>query len=254
MKLVVAVRLFPEPEAADALRKTLERCNAACDWLADRALEAGIHRQYDLHHLGYAELRSRFGLSAQAAVRCIAKLADAFKVGDRHETRRFDKHAAQPFDERIFRFLPGQDVLSIWALGGRQRIPFKCAEHQRSLLADAKGQVDLCFTRGKWMLAATVEADEAPLIGIDDAMGVDLGIVNLAVRDDGTTYSGAEIETVRRRHHTRRRALQKRGTRSARRALKRASGKQRRFQKHRKPCDRQSHRRRCRARPMLHRP
>lgn len=232
MKLVVSVRLLPDCDAAELLRETLERCNAACNSLADCAVSAGVRRQFDLHRLGYAKLRESFGLSAQATVRCIGKVADSFKVGDRRTVRHFRRHAAQPFDERIFRFLPGQDVVSIWTIAGRQKIPFKCAEHQRAALARAKGQVDLCFVRGKWMLAATVDSDETPLIAIKDAHGVDLGIVNIAVRDDGKTYSGNQIEVARRRHHSRRRALQKVGTRSAKRALRRASGKQARFQRH----------------------
>jgi len=240
MKLVASVRLQPTPEQAALLRSTLERCNAACDWLAGLAADTGIRRrpdrgrgrQYDLHKLAYAELRSRFALSAQAAVRCIAKVADSLKTGDKKTRRTFDKHAAQPFDERIFRFLPGQNAVSIWTLAGRQKIPFACGDRQDELLKRAKGQVDLMFVRGKWMLSATCEADEAPMVGAIDAIGVDMGIVNLAVDDSGKSYSGAQVDDVRRRQHSRRRALQKVGTRSAKRALRRASGKQARFQRH----------------------
>ena len=232
MKLVASVRLFPTVEQAAILRETLERCNAACTWIAELGVNAGKTRQFDLHHLTYEAVRERFGLCAQATVRCIAKVADAFKVGDRREIRDFNRFAAQPFDERIFRFLPGQDVVSIWTLDGRQRIPFRCGVRQRDLLKQAKGQVDLMFVRGKWMLAATCDVEETPLIGADDALGVDLGIVNLAVDNTGKSHSGAEIEAVRRRRHSRRRALQKVGTRSAKRALRRDSGKQARFQRH----------------------
>lgn len=232
MKLVAAIRLFPDAEQSELLASTLQRCNAACGWLADLAVQKKTVRQYDLHALGYADVRKRYGLSAQAAIRCIAKVADAFKVGKKWEPRTFRPLAAQPFDERIFRFLPGQDAVSIWTLTGRQRIPFKCGLRQRTLLVDAQGQVDLMFVHGKWMLAVTCEVADVPMIGADDARGVDLGIVNLAVDDLGRSHSGDAIETVRRRRHSRRRALQKVGTRSAKRALKKASGKQARFQRH----------------------
>ena len=232
MKLVAPVRLLPTPEQAALLRGTLERCNAACDWLADLAANTKTRRQFDLHKLAYAELRSWFDLSAQAAVRCIAKVADSLKAGDKKTRRSFHRHAAQPYDERIFRFLPDQDAVSIWTLTGRERIPFACGDRQRALLARAKGQVDLMFVRGKWMLSATCDANEGALIGADDALGIDMGIVHLAVDNSGKSYSGAQIDNVRRRQHSRRRALQKVGTRSAKRALRRASGKQARFQRH----------------------
>ena len=232
MKLVASVRLLPTPEQAGLLHATLERCNAACDWLARLGADTKTTRQYDLHKIGYAELRARFGLAAQVAARCIGKVADAFKVGDKEEVREFRRHAAQPYDERIFRFLPGQDAVSIWTLAGRQRIPFVCAEAHRGLLASAKGQVDLMFVRGKWMLAATCDVEEIPAYIPTDVRGIDLGVVNLAVDDLGRTFTGAQIDNVRRRQHSRRRALQKVGTRSAKRALRRASGKQARFQRH----------------------
>jgi IS605 OrfB family transposase len=232
LKLVAAVRLFPTLEQAAILRETLERCNAACAWVAELGVAAGKTRQFDLHHLTYEAVRKRFGLCAQATVRCIAKVANAFKIGDKCATRAFNRFAAQPFDERIFRFLPGQDVVSIWTLAGRQRIPFRCGLRQRELLKQAKGQVDLLFVRGKWVLSATCDVEARPRIGADEALGIDLGIVNLAVDDTGKSYSGAEIETVRRRRHARRRALQKVGTRSAKRALGRDSGKQALFQRH----------------------
>lgn len=232
MKLVASVRLLPTPEQAVLLRDTLERCNTACDWLAALAADTGTRRQFDLHKLAYGELRSRFGLSAQAAVRCIAKVADSLKAGDKKTQRRFHRNAAQPYDERIFRFLPNQDAVSIWTLTGRERVPFACGDRQRELLNRAKGQVDLMFVRGKWMLSATCDADEGALIGADDALGIDMGIVHLAVDNSGKSYSGAQIDNVRRRQHSRRRALQKIGTRSAKRALRRASGRQARFQRH----------------------
>jgi len=71
MKLVVPIRLMPDASGNVALRMTLERCNAACDWLATLAHDGGIRRQYDLHHAAYADIRTRFGLTAQAAVRLL---------------------------------------------------------------------------------------------------------------------------------------------------------------------------------------
>src|ERR671928_277312 len=104
MKLVAAVKLKPSPEQANALRETLRRCNEACTWLAAQGFENKVFGQYALHKLAYGEMRQRFGLTAQAAVRCIAKVADAFKV-NRKAAPRFRPDAAQPYDERIFRFV-----------------------------------------------------------------------------------------------------------------------------------------------------
>jgi len=58
-----------------------------------------------------------------------------------------------------------------------------------------------------------------------------LGIVNIAADSDGDSFSGADVQRNRRIYEHRRRNLQKKGTKSAKRKLKKLSGKQARFQK-----------------------
>jgi putative transposase len=235
MKLVAAVKLAPPKSAAIALAATLARCNEAATWLAKAGFDACVFRQFDLHKIGYTTLRERFGLTAQAAVRTIAKVADAFKV-NREVAPRFRKDAAQPYDDRIIRFVRDGAAVSIWTVEGRITIPVVIGEHQNRLMAYRKGEVDLCLVRGKWMLAATCDIPETTEFNAEDWLGVDLGIVSLAVDSDGASYSGAEVDRVRSKLARRRRGLQKCGTRAAKRRLRKLSGKQARFQKHTNHC------------------
>ena len=231
MKLVAAMKLLPTPEQAACLNATLSRCNQACDWLAERAWNATTFGQYALHKIGYAETRGRFGLTAQAAVRCIAKVADAYKL-DRKAQRHFRPDAAQPYDDRIIRFVKDSSAVSLWTIEGRMVIPVLMGEHQRRLMAYRKGEVDLCLVRGKWILAATCDIPETEEFEAENWIGVDLGIVSLAVDSDGNAHSGAEVERKRRHIQKRRRGLQKCGTRGAKRRLRKLAAKQGRYQKH----------------------
>jgi IS605 OrfB family transposase len=235
MKLVAAIKLVPSKSAAIALTATLVRCNEAATWLAKTGFDACVFRQFDLHKLGYTELRTRYGLTAQAAVRTIAKVADAFKV-NRDVAPVFRKHAAQPYDDRIIRFVRDGATVSIWTIEGRITVPVVMGEHQARLMAYRKGEVDLCLVRGKWILAATCDIPETTEFNAEDWLGVDLGIVSLAVDSDGGTRSGADVERVRSKLARRRRGLQKRGTKAAKRRLRKLSGKQARFQKHINHC------------------
>lgn len=235
MKLVAAVKLVPSKCQALELAATLARCNEAATWLAQVGRDASIFRQFDLHKLAYAEIRTRFGLAAQMTVRTIAKVALAFKV-NREVAPVFREDAAQPYDERIFRFVKDGSAASILTLEGRITVPVVMGEHQRRLFAFQKGEVDLCFVRGKWYLAATCDVPETMEFNAEDWLGVDLGIVALAVDSDGAAYSGADVERVRKRLARRRRGLQKRGTKAAKRRLRKLSGKQERFQKHTNHC------------------
>ncbi len=235
MKLVAAVKLLPTPDQAAVLAATLARCNDAATWLAALGFDAQIFRQFDLHKLAYRALRDRFGLTAQAAVRTIAKVADAFKI-NRQVAPSFRLDGAQPYDDRILRFVKGGNAVSLWTIEGRVTITVVMGEHQRRLFAFQKGEVDLCFVRGKWYLAATCDIPETDEFKAEDWLGVDLGIVNIAADSDGRTYSGADIERVRQRLARRKAGLQRRGTKAAKRRLKKLSGKERRFRSHINHC------------------
>ncbi len=71
---------------------------------------------------------------------------------------------------------------------------------------------------------------------VEGALGVDLGVVNIAVDSDGEVHSGSQINNVRHSHRLLRAKLQAKGTRSAKRKLKRLSGKERRFAKDTNHC------------------
>lgn len=230
MRLTAAIQLLPTPDQADALKRTLETANAACDYISHVAWDARTFGQFPIHRLTYGAVREQFGLSAQLTVRCIAKVADAYKL-DCTSRRSFQPHGAVPYDDRILSYnLKGSEV-SIWTLDGRQAIPFVCGKRQRELLATQRGETDLAFVRGKWYLFVACDVETPEPIDTEGFLGVDLGIVNLATDSDGEAFSGQHVEHRRQWYQARRGALQKVGTKSAKRRLRHLKGRQRHFQK-----------------------
>jgi len=228
MKLVANLKLLPTKSQHAALLETLSTANRACTWLAGQAWETQTFGQFALHTLAYQACREKFLLAAQMVVRCIAKVADAYKL-DTKTRRRFKRYAAQPYDDRIFRFCSDTEV-SLWSTQGRLTIVYQCGERQRALLAFRKGEVDLMYIRGVFYLAVVCDVLEPEEMGIERILGVDFGIVNLAVDSDGTVYPGTEVEHARKRFKRRRESLQRHHTRSARRKLRQVAGKHARFQ------------------------
>ena len=80
MKLTIGIKLLPTKEQADALKETLRLANAAANETSRLAWEAKTFGQFKIHKLAYTSIREQFGLSAQVAVRVIAKVADAYKL------------------------------------------------------------------------------------------------------------------------------------------------------------------------------
>jgi IS605 OrfB family transposase len=59
-----------------------------------------------------------------------------------------------------------------------------------------------------------------------DVLGVDMGIAEIAADSDGNKHSGAALNKIRHRNHSLRKKLQRKGTKSAKRLLKKRSRKE----------------------------
>jgi putative transposase len=226
VRLVVMLKLMPSCEQAVQLRNTLQTANVAANAISTTAWQARTFSQFDLHKLVYAETRATFGLTAQVVVRLIAKVADAYRVNGARR-RRFRPLGAIAYDDRILRY--GSDYVSIWTTSGRQSVPYTCAPHQRTLLASRQGESDLVYRYGDWYLLATCIVAEPSVGEVDDVLGVDLGIKNIAATSDGELFAGDHTNGLRRRHARLRARLQRKGTRSAKRLLRRRRLKEQRF-------------------------
>jgi IS605 OrfB family transposase len=230
VKLTAQLKLLPTPEQADALRRTLEAANSACNFISQVAWDTHTFNKFALQKVCYTTVREQFNLAAQMVIRALSKVADAYRL-DKETQRVFRPLAAFAYDDRILSFALPDSSISIWTLDGRQSIPFVCGERQRQLLLSRHGESDLACIGGNWYLFVTCEVEEPEPLDVDGTLGVDLGIVNIATDSDNEAHSGQKIESKRQWYLSRRRALQKVGTKSAKRHLKRLAGRQRRFQK-----------------------
>lgn len=234
MKLTLQLRLLPDSAQRSLLLATMERFNAAATHAARVGFEAKVYSQPSIHHRCYRELRERFGLSAQMAVRAIGKAVEVFRR-DKTRCPRFKPHGAMTYDQRLMSF-KGIDRVSLLTLGGRQLVPLVFGEYQRARFDRIKGQCDLVYRKGKFFLYASIDLPPNPPIAVADFLGVDLGIANLAVDSDGGQHSGAKVEAVRWRHYRLRQQLQKVGTKGARKKLRRLAGREARFRRHENHC------------------
>ena len=227
MQITLAVKLQPTSEQASALLETIERFNSACNYVADVAYQHRMANKYALQKLVYHELRDRFGLSSQMAVRAVGKVVEAYKR-DKSKRVQFRPRGAMVYDQRILSW-KATDRVSILTLQGRLLIPVQFGEYQAQRLQRVRGQADLIYRNGAFYLLCVVDLPEPPPTPGDGVFGVDLGIANLATDSDGAIYSGKAVDAKRRHYERLRAGVQRVGTRSAKRKLKRFSGRERRF-------------------------
>lgn len=228
MKLIAQIQLKPTPEQGQALLQTMERANDACNAISEEAFAQQSFDRIGLQKAVYHRIKEEFTLSAQITILCVRKVADSY-ARDQKKVRKFGRRAGIAYDSRVVTYK--SDLVSIWTAQGRMKIPYVCGPKQRDLLRHQEGETKLIYRKGKFYLHAVCEVAEGELIDSSEYLGVDLGIVNIATDSEGETFSGEEVEQVRTRHHRLRKRLQKKGTRNARRKLRRHRKKETHFRR-----------------------
>jgi len=229
MKQTMLLKLLPTKEQRQALLETMHAFNAAANHVASVAFAEKTANKFELQRRVYGELRTTYKLAAQLAIRAISKASEAYKR-DKSIQPAFKPESALIYDERIMSF-KGLLTVSLLTIHGRVLVPFQVGAYQQARLDAIKGQADLIYRTGMFYLAVTLEMRTPTPDEATDTLGVDLGIVNLATDSEGETFSGERVERNRKRHHALRQRLQKCGTKSAKRHLKKLSGREARFRK-----------------------
>ncbi|TMR08151.1 hypothetical protein ETD86_49060 [Nonomuraea turkmeniaca] len=235
---------FETPAQVDALTAAVLLCNQAATFVSGQAWRQRVFTVLELHRLAYYPVRAQFaGLGAQAAVRAIARVAGAY--ANRRATKKrahvFRPYGAVPYDARLMSWNRDARTVSLWTPTGRVTVPYTGRpEDLKAVDTLPLGEADLIFRRGVWLLQVSVTLPKpAVREPVNGFLGVDQGVANLAVSNDGAVLPGAalpgpiggngHVRSLRGRRHRQRRRLQKKGTSSARRVLRRLSGREHRM-------------------------
>lgn len=224
----LVIRLETTEKDKTSLLETMRKYNEACNFVADKVYESRLSNKYKLQKLVYGQIRKHFGLTAQFAVRIIGKVVEAYKR-DKSIKPSFRELGAIQYDQRNSKV--GIDRVSLMTLQGRIKLATRIGDYQRARFDRVKGQSDMIYRKGVFYLIVVVDAPEKSEYDPIGALGIDLGIENIAVDSDRKIFESKKVEQTRKKYSRLRSQLQKVGTRSAKRKLKKVSGRERRFKK-----------------------
>jgi len=241
MQRTIRLQLKPSDQETQALSQTIERYtwsfNAVCRYGWDSNLTNGV----ELHKATYYEHRLETGLPSQLVCAARVKAAEALKSAKaikkkgKTVTCPVSKHCPIRYDARSYTVWFDRQELTILSLQGRIKLSFEVAEYYRQYLSWKNTSADLMRDRkGRWWLHIVMETDTPKTEPTNQVVGVDLGIATPAVDSNGNKYGSDHWKQVEDRTFELRRRLQSKGTKSAKRHLKKLSGRQKRF---RKDCD-----------------
>jgi IS605 OrfB family transposase len=235
----VSLKLAATPEQSTALHDLASAFAQACNSIVPFAQEHRCWNRVTLHHMTYYPVRERLpALGSQMVCQAIHRVADAYKTLKANKGIAKDKPvppiAFSPtsvtFDKRTYS-LKG-DILSLFTLDGRAKIPFVCGKHQRNLLAcGLPKQATLIVRKGTWYFNLFLDIPDVPPVSGGGTFGVDVGENNLAASSTGKVWGGGQLRHNRDKFLAHRRRLQSNGSRAAKRKLLAISGREQRHVK-----------------------
>jgi IS605 OrfB family transposase len=226
----VRCKLQPTKDQRKSLLLTLERFAAACNDVLAVSNQNNVRAQFSLHKLCYYRIKEQYGLTSNYAVRAIARVAASFGKGKKTPTQ-FEPTSAD-LDNSLLRFIEKSESVSLSTVNGRIKVKLSIGNYQRYLLKGRKPTAGTLVLDDKELYVNFILSDDVPdPQPPDDFLGCDLGISEILTDSDGKSFSGSQVKGIRYRHRHLRTKLQKKGTHSAKRLLKKISGKENRFAK-----------------------
>lgn len=226
--LTLVCKLQPTPEQTSQIEETLQAFADACTY-ANKTVLPKVTSKRTIQAQVYYDLRNLFGLSANLAVRACARVGANRKATKKIKTF---KPTSIDYDARIFDYREKDNQVSITLLNGRERIALQLGNYQIGKLKGRKPtSAQLCKHRdGKYYIHIQLKDETPKPLKHENVIGVDFGRTDIAVTSEGEKWSGEQVKNVRDKFARVRASLQSKGTKSAKRLLKRLSGKERRFQ------------------------
>jgi len=210
-----------------SLVETAVAFNKACQMVLDYGSENQTYNKNKLNKATYRNIREAVPSLPSALVQTARDQAcEMLKRNNYAKTVK--KNLSVRYDNRYFKFYPETHKVSLTTVDGRLDFGF----NHFSYLDTWKGQysnAQLVIRKKHVFLNVQVFLSDVSVVATGKVLGIDRGIVNVAVCSDNTFFDSKHLRAVKGRYRYNRRCLQHVGTRSAHRKLQRLSGCERRF-------------------------
>jgi IS605 OrfB family transposase len=217
----------------EAINPTIEAYTTAFNLVCQAGWNDGDSNGVSLHNKTYSATRKY--LPSQLAVSARMKATEAVKaVKTRIKKKQKascpqSKQTSIRYDARSYNVWFDRGELSLLTTGGRIKVPFSVPEHFRQYLTWKRCSAELFVRKNKVFLNVVFSKDVSDPEFTGKVIGIDRGIKKLAVTSENKFFGGGKIKKVSKRYERIRSALQSRGSKSAKRHLRKISRKENRF-------------------------
>ncbi|GAC1504889.1 MAG: hypothetical protein NVS2B12_18040 [Ktedonobacteraceae bacterium] len=253
MDRTLILHLNPTPEQAAILTRTLEEHTACFNEVARVGFASQCSNGIELHKETYYPLRLRYpDLPSQLVCAARVKATEAVKSAltwkvkhEKDSPKKVAKATKQGrpaprfkpvtcphsmsapirYDQRSYWVKWDRSSCSLATVASRVELGFTVPEHLKDYIGNKTCSADLCSRKGRFTLHVVVSIPEPDIAPIGTVIGVDLGLARPAVTSDRQFLGEKRWQEQERRLFRLKRTLQKCGSKSAKRHLKKLSGK-----------------------------
>jgi putative transposase len=233
MQRTIRLKLTPSAAQAANLAETSRQFTAVFNAVCAVGWEAQITNGVKLHHATYYPLKADYpalvsDLLIAARVKATEAVKSALALQKKGRTVGMPSSDACPprYNVHTYKVDWESQTVRMSMIGGRQTIRFDVPDYHAAYAGYPPDSADLLFRHGRWWLHVVVTIPAPDVAPTDQVVGVDLGIVRPAVMSNNRFLGKRAWKAIEGKLFHLKRALQKKGTKSAKRHLKRVRHKQ----------------------------
>ncbi len=243
MQRAIRLQLKPTAEQAKILRETLRQSTQCFNFVASHGFKNGEKNGIELHKATYYLLREQYPeLPSQLVCAARVKATEAIKSAltlqnkGKMASSPVSKAAAIRYDVRSYRMRLDINAVSLATVKGRQVIEFTLYDYAVKRLAQVVSfdSADVLERDGVFWLHIIVTLAQPEVEASEKVVGVDFGLCRPAVSSDNRFFGERRWKNIEQRYFRLKRKLQSKGTKSAKRHLKKLRHRLTRF---RSDCD-----------------
>jgi len=218
-------------ESKETLRQTMVLSNQVFNEIAKYGFENHTHSKVSVHHATYYDIRASHPELPCAILQGIRDVAcEALNGVELKKLPKSKPFSAIRYNKRVCNINLSKKQVTLSSIKGRVKATFPIPEYYGKYLTWELRTSTLSYNKQQdtFYLHVTIRKQAPESVG-DHVLGIDRGIVNIAVTSNNHFFNSKSVKNVRAKYAFLRAKLQSKGTKSAKKLLRKVSRKEQRF-------------------------
>jgi putative transposase len=242
MILARQLKLKVTQEQHKVLLETLDQYKGCVDKVFEHGFKNHLTSGRALHDATYYDLRAKYPQLPSALV-CAARVraTEALKAIKTRTKGKWDTEQPKAGRYPSIRYNStccaiGKDTFAIATTQGRIKLAIVTNPFVKEDIFSTTCEVAYKKYCNTWFLTVYVEVKEEQPLPTNNVLGIDRGIKHIAVCSNNQFFNSKHLRNIKGKYRYLRQKLQSKGTHSAKRLLRKLSGRENRFQKDTNHC------------------